>query len=362
MSIPVIELDQADSSKRGQAYGEAAGSAIRSLLELYKELFRKTTERSWSNIVSMLDSYISKTIAFAPDLVDEIHGIATGANLSFSDIFAINARSEILFDLQGSTQECSSLAVLPGATRNQSTLLGQNWDWNKDTESCQVILKIGRRENLPSLVTFTEAGQLSKIGMNSAGIGLVVNTLSADRSCAGIPWIFLSRRILESGRMAQAKAYLLGCSTGHSMNYLIAHEDGEAVDIETSCVENHIIAPTEPFMAHTNHYLRPCSGFTDNRVLLDNPSTHIRLHRMLKLLGQMSGRLDVAAVQDIFKDHENYPFSVCIHESDQLAPGQQAIKTCLSVVMDLSGKSIFYTRGNPCRNPVERLDLAGYFN
>jgi len=361
-SIPVIELDQPDSRKRGQAYGEAAGGIIKNTLGIYKELFHENTGYTWDKITSLLDPYIAKTKAFAPDLMDEIQGIATGANLLFKDIFALNARSEIMFDFNIYTDECSALVALPKSTGNNSTLLAQNWDWKKEIESCQVILKIRQREDIPSIVTFTEAGQLSKIGMNSAGIGLVVNNLSADRSCIGIPWIFISRKILESSRLTQAMGCLLGSPKGHSMNFLIAHEDGEAVDIETSCVENHVIFPKENFMAHTNHYIAPCSGFKDMKTGDYNPSTYIRLHRIEKLLSQIDGNVDVKAVQGIFKDHFDHPFSVCVHDSDEFSPAIQASKTCLSIVMDFSQKTIFYSRGNPCQNPVESLDLTEFLN
>ena len=356
-SIPVIELDQPDSRKRGQAYGETAKSNIKKLLEIYKELFIENTEFTWDKIVSMLDPYIAETEIFAPDLMNEIQGIATGANLSFKDIFALNSRSEILFDLNIYTEECSTLVALPGSTKNKSTILAQNWDWNKEIESCQVILKISQRENIPSIVTFTEAGQLSKIGMNGAGIGLVVNTLGADRSCAGIPWIFISRRILESNRLTQAMGYLLGSPKGHSMNFLMAHKDGEAVNVETSCIENHIIFPEKNFMAHTNHYIKHCTGFKDIKTSDYNPSTYIRLHRIKKLLNQMDGKIDIKVIQDILKDHFDNPFSVCLHNNDEFAPAAQASKTCLSIVMDLSQKTIFYTKGNPCQNKVELFEF-----
>jgi len=357
-SIPVIELDQPGYRKRGQAYGETAGSTIKKLLEIYKELFMKNTGFTWEEIGPLLDPYIAKTKAFAPDLMDEIQGIATGANLSFKDIFAINTRSESLFDLNIYTDECSAIVALPGSTKNKSTILAQNWDWNKEIESCQVILKIRQRENIPSIVTFTEAGQLSKIGMNGAGIGLVVNTLNADRSHVGIPWIFISRRILESSRMTQAMGRLLGSPKGHSMNFLIAHEDGEAVNIETSCIENHIIFPKENFIVHTNHYIQPCIGFKDIKNSNHNPSTYIRLHRIKKLLSQMDGKIEIKGIQNILKDHFDHPFSVCLHDSDEFAPITQASKTCLSIVMDLSQKTIFYTKGSPCQNPVESLDFT----
>lgn len=359
-SIPVIELDLSDPVKRGEIYGEAARGQIKMLLEIYKRIFAEHTEFTWDKIKSMLDPYVVKTNSFAPDLMEEVQGIAAGANLPFIDIFALNARSEIMYDLQIYTDECSALAALPGATRNNSTILAQNWDWDKEIESCQVILKLHQRENIPSIVTFTEAGQISKLGMNSAGIGLVVNTLSADRSRVGIPWIFLSRRVLESSRFTQAMGYILGSPKGHSMNFLIAHKDGEAVDIETSCVENHVIFPKDNVMAHTNHYIEHCKSFKDNKTCACNPSTFNRFNRLTKLLGQMNGNIDTQAVHEILKDHFDHPFSVCLHNSNDFFPAILTSKTCLSIVMDLSNNLLEYTKGNPCRNAVESFDLTTF--
>ena len=362
MAIPVIELDVNDPVIRGEIYGETARSSIKRLFEIYRDLYRESTGLTWDEIMSMLGPYFQSASKSAPHLMAEIQGIANGSGLTPAGVFALNARSEILFDLKIHSAECSSLAALPGATSDGSTLLGQNWDWNKDTESCQVILKIHRQGQIPPLVTFTEAGQVAKIGMNGAGLGLVVNTLSASKASADTPWIFTARRILESTDTESAVGLLMKHHKGHSMNFMIAHECGEAVDIETSCVENHILRPNRGFMVHTNHYLKPCREFFDNRIMDNNPSTQLRLHRIESLLEKKEGSIDAAYIKSVLMDHSDDPFSVCIHESDKIVSGMQAIKTCLSIVMDLSGKTIWYTCGSPCLNPLETLDLKAFFN
>jgi len=359
-SVPIIELKSADPKERGRLYGEAACNTIENTLKIYQDLFGATTGYSWEKIISLIDPYIGKVKVFAPDLIEEVKGIAEGANLSFKDIFAINARSEILFDLNIQVDECSSLAALPESTRNRSTLLAQNWDWHKAIEPCQVILKIAGRNNIPPFITFTEAGQLAKIGMNGSGVGLVVNNLNADQLQTGVPWIFVSRRILESTHLTQAMAYALSTPRAHSMNFLIAHADGEAVDIETSPVENHIIFPDGNTIAHTNHYLHPCLRFKDKESQDSNPSTYIRYHRIQKQLKSMDGNIDIESIQETLKDHFDRPFSVCVHDIQGFFPGLGTLKTCLSIVMDLSARRIFYTQGNPCQNQVETLDLTSF--
>ncbi|RTZ98461.1 MAG: hypothetical protein DSY89_09615 [Deltaproteobacteria bacterium] len=361
-SIPVIELDAANPAERGRIYGETTRAIIHQILGVYKALFGETSGCTWKKILLFLEPYAQKATAFAPDLVEEIDGIAQGAGLSFEEVFAINARSEILLDLGVRSNECSALAVLPEATCNQTTLLAQNWDWHDDILPCQVILKIGGNDVYPPMVTFTEAGQLAKIGMNGSGIGLTVNNLSPDRIRPGVPWILVSRRILTSTHFSQAMGYALSAPAAHPMNFLIAHRDGEAVDIETAPGENHIIFPDGNILSHTNHYLRPCLQFVDQASQDANSSTYIRQHRLQKRLKSMDGRIDVAGIREILKDHFDYPFSICAHNCLRILPDQLPASTGLSIVMDLAAGRIFYNPGNPCQNPVEQIDLAGFFD
>jgi isopenicillin-N N-acyltransferase-like protein len=356
--IPVIELNQANSKQRGQAYGEAARPRIENILAVYREIFQRITGETWDETVDRGAPFILKAKAFAPDLVEEIQGIAEGANRAFEDIFLLNARSEILFNPQVLAQECTTLAALPEVTKNGAMLLAQNWDWYKAVTNCQVILKIGQREGKPSLVTFTEAGQLAKIGMNAAGIGLVVNNLTSDQPRTGVPWIFLTRRILESAHLAQALGYVLNTGRAHSINFLIGHAAGEAVNLETSPVEAHVLWPENGICAHTNHYLVPGKDFRDLKPLRDpNPSTYLRCRRAQRGLAELKGEIDVQGIQNILKDHMDKPFSVCTHQNPTVEPMRQIV-TCLSIVMNLSRRQIHYTLGNPCRGEVETLEMG----
>jgi isopenicillin-N N-acyltransferase-like protein len=355
--IPVIELNQTDPKKRGQVYGEAARERIETIIAAYREIFHLITGETWEQTVVRGTPFIQKAKAFAPDLVEEIQGIAEGAGRAFEDIFLLNARSEILFNPDVLAQECTSLAALPEATKNNDMLLAQNWDWYKDVVNCQVILKIGRRDEKPAMMTFTEAGQLAKIGMNADGIGLVVNNLTSDQPRVGVPWIFLTRRILESSHLAQALGYVLNAARAHSLNFLIGFADGEAVDLETSPVEEHVLWPENGIFVHTNHYLEPGKNFRDIAPLLHpNLSTYLRFRRAQKGMLESAGGIDVDAIQNVLKDHMDKPFSVCAHQAPTVDPLQRIV-TNLSIVMNLTRRQIHYTPGNPCRGEVQTLNL-----
>jgi len=355
--IQIIELDKTDPRQRGQAYGEAARPRIEKIIAVYREIFHRITGETWQETVVRGAPFILKAKAFAPDLVEEIQGIADGADRAFEDIFLLNARSEILFNPQVLAQECTTMAALPEVTKNGDTLLAQNWDWYNEVKNCQVILKIGRREDKPALVTFTEAGQLAKIGMNAAGIGLVVNNLTSDQPRTGVPWIFLTRRILESSHLAQALGYVLNAGRAHSINFLIGYAPGEAVSLETSPVEAHVLWPENGVCVHTNHYLVPGQNFRDLKAQRDPYlSTYLRCRRAQKGLAELTGAIDVPGIQNILKDHMDKPFSVCMHQNPAVEPLRQIV-TCLSIVMNLSRRQIHYTLGNPCKGEVQTIEL-----
>jgi len=359
-SIPIIELNQQDSQKRGRIYGETARQQIHTILDAYRDIFHRITAETWEETIERGKPFISKADAFAPDLVAEIRGIAEGSDRSFEDIFLLNARSEILFNPQVLSQECTTVAALPESTKGCVMLLAQNWDWFKEVINCQVILKISGQGDTPSLITFTEAGQLAKIGMNSAGIGLVVNNLISNQPRTGVPWIFLTRRVLESSHFAQALGYVLNTPRAHSINFLMATAEGEAINLETSPVEEHVLWPENGLLAHTNHYLQPGMKFRDLKPLRDPYlSTYLRLHRARKAMATLNGDIGIKEIRHVLTDHLDRPFSICAHENPAVEPLQRVV-TCLSIIMNLSRKQIHYHLGNPCRGEVNTLELASF--
>ena len=355
--IPIIELDQSDPRQRGLAYGESARTLIHRVLEVYRDIFHHITAETWQENVERGRPFFSQAENFAPDLVEEIRGIAEGCNRPVEDILLLNTRSEILYNPQVLSLECTSLAALPETTAGGEMLLAQNWDWYKAVLDCQVILKIAARENTTALITFAEAGHLAKIGMNSAGIGLVVNNLISDQPRIGVPWIFITRRVLESTHFAHALGYVLNTPRAHSINYLIGTAAGEAANLETSPVEDHILWPENGILAHSNHYLQPGVRFRDlNPLRTPYLSTYLRLRRVQKEMAGLNGKIDAQNLRRVLADHMDHPFSVCAHENPAV-PQPLHVTTCLSVIMNLSKKKIQYCHGNPCQGDFYTLDF-----
>ena len=154
--------------------------------------------------------YVEPIRAYDNAILEEIEGVAAGADLPFEEVLALNCRSEIMYSLS-SLAECTSSGLLPQVTSTGHTYVGQNWDWAPDTKD-RLILLVVRQEPRPTVVLVDEAGMIGRMGLNSAGIALASNTLIAERAQIGVPYNVLLRGILNSSTLADAIGALVARS------------------------------------------------------------------------------------------------------------------------------------------------------
>ena len=137
---------------------------------------------------------------------------------------------------------------------------------------------------------------------------------------------------------------------GCSANYLIAHADGEIIDIEATPNDYDYIY-NNGTIAHTNHFLSGRLQIRDVGKALW-PDSITRLLRMNRLLGRTSGEADVESIKAMLRDHFGYPSSICRHPNEQAHELEQ-IETAASVIIDLSERKMYATEGPPCQQRYE---------
>ena len=120
------------------------------------------------------------------------------------DILTLNCRSEITFQ-SGSTNTdgCTTVSVTPERAEHGDTLLCQTWDWKMALRECVLLLQV-KKPGKPEIITLVEAGTLAKMGMNSAGVGILLNALASDCKAEGVPLLLALRGILEDVYKRQA--------------------------------------------------------------------------------------------------------------------------------------------------------------
>ena len=117
-SLPVVEI-AGGPRERGRQYGEQARERIHRALAYYAEAFAHSSGLAWPQVTQRAARWVEPSKAFAPDLVEEMEGIADGAGVEFLDIVALNARGEIIYDTTFNSMEpdgCTSFALMEQAS------------------------------------------------------------------------------------------------------------------------------------------------------------------------------------------------------------------------------------------------------
>ena len=234
-TTPVIEISSPDPRQRGRQYGEQARDAIERSIDFYAGSFERTAGLPWERVLESAPRWNPLIETYLPGILDEVAGIAEGANRQVAEILALNGRGELSggnpFD---DADECSSFALLPEATGDGHTYAGQNWDWRERTRDTVVVLRIVQGDK-PTIVMQTEAGQVGRQGANSAGIALNANGLGGRfGSGLGVPQPYIRRKILDASGFDDALEAVFSASQVICTNLLLTHQAGFAIDVETT--------------------------------------------------------------------------------------------------------------------------------
>jgi isopenicillin-N N-acyltransferase-like protein len=359
--------------QRGRQYGEQAAERIGRSLSAYTGVFLHYAGWDWPTVLEQARRFEAPIAAYDQRYLDEIAGIAQGAGVAYEAVLALNVRTEMMFSAGARLQargrkavECSSFAVLPGASASGHTIVGQNWDWLVHCAGTVVVVE-ARADDGPRYVTVVEAGLLAKTGLNSAGIGLATNGLVTDLDvgAAGVPYHVILRAILDARTIGDALAAIERKPRACSANYLICDDRGSAIDVEAApggASRVRRIASGGGILVHTNHFLSPIPGARDiSSVAMPNTDSHFRHVRLRDTLAGLHGSLSPQVLERLLGDHANHPFSVCCHPSTAMGPHER-VATVASVIMDLDARRMWLADGHPCTAPYRDVGSAAFLS
>ena len=93
-NFPLIEIS-GPPMERGFQYGEQAKDKINFSIELYSKSLRDLGLKK-DEILNLAKDFLPSIKDWAPDLIDEMRGIAKGASITLEEVILINSRTEIL--------------------------------------------------------------------------------------------------------------------------------------------------------------------------------------------------------------------------------------------------------------------------
>lgn len=337
--------------ERGKQYGRQAGKQIATGIDIYRDAFA-TAGIDWPAAMRLASNFTAKIAAYDMAFMQEIQGIAAGSEQSVEAIVALNARTEVIFwhdnekQRQSTTavniqEGCTALAALPAVTADGHLLHAQNWDWNPRCEASSIVLKITSEEG-PDILTFVEAGQLARHGMNSAGIGLTVNGLQCNLDCGhiGIPNPLIRRRLLSSPTLAGALGTVLNADISFSHNLMLSHKEGAVISLEATPEETFWLYPQEGIMSHANHFKCPVARTKLTDIgLLRCPESLYRDSRVREHLMAERGAINIATVKTALADTFGTPDAVL--RMPKARPGGNISATVATEIMDTTAGSLW---------------------
>jgi isopenicillin-N N-acyltransferase-like protein len=316
--FPLIDLS-GSPRERGLQHGKAAPDRIKRGIGMYAETLLKNGV-DWRELERRAEAMVPAIEKFDAAYVEEMRGIAQGANQPFAGIVLMNARTEMVVAARKQHVEkhfpdgCTAALALPEASADGVLLHGQNWDWRADCAETGVVLRI-RREDGPDILTFTEAGGLARSGLNSAGIGLTANALECDRDYQrgpGVPLPFVRRKVLESAYLANAVHTIFATPKLGSNHMAVSHCGGQAFGFECAPDETFWIAPDRGLYVHANHWIAdPARAKVKDTGLAETPCSIYRDRRVREQLAPKRGKLTLEDFREAFFDDYASPWSVC---------------------------------------------------
>ncbi|HBL47379.1 MAG TPA: peptidase C45, partial [Planctomycetaceae bacterium] len=164
----------------GRQIGEAAREEIAAFCELALDRLREMLDVSSQQARAHAEHCLSYAEQYSSDSVAELRGIAEAADLPFWKIMLLQIRNQFTPDADAG---CTSLSLPPTSTRGP--IVAQNWDNDPALDPFTIVLT-RRPVGKPALMTVTQAGLISYVGFNDAGIGACLNSLPAPSRSTGV--------------------------------------------------------------------------------------------------------------------------------------------------------------------------------
>jgi isopenicillin-N N-acyltransferase-like protein len=308
----------------------------------------------WEEMLRQSQQYLAHSRAVYPQYVEEVEGVAEGADLPLEDLF-LGLCEELWepaawkghpptgawsgLDAARKPRGCTDFAARGRAVVDGSTLLAHTNDLQPETEQDLILLKVQAGDE-PEFLGISAGGLGYSAGFNAAGISLTGNQVSCNDIRPGVPRLLVVRAILAARRLEEAMDACLLPQRASSYNNVIADAHGEVYSMEGSATACAPIYIEEDILAHANHYVSPAMTHYEADPS-DIGGSVIRHNRAMRLLRDNYGQLSPELFQGLLSDHQNYPGSICKH-------GLETV-TVFSLIINLDERKAWIGRGRPCK-------------
>ena len=286
----------ADHVQRGAQRGRELRTGIESAIAGYRRYFEFLSIAE-ADVRAAAASSHARLQAWSPEAAEEVAAVAEGAQVPVDELMEVIARTEIMTLAPTSATECSTVSF----TRPGSSLAAQNWDWAADFSTLWHINDVGAVPGQQRHVGIAEYGMLGKIGLNEAGVGVLLNILKHEGDGAGgVPIHMILERVLSTATTLDEALEIIHSAPTTSSSIITVVTADEVVQVEIANAQKRERraggASTSPgsesgFLLHTNHFLHPdlVPGSLELNATSTSRARHAHLERRLEEYSARAG-------------------------------------------------------------------------
>lgn len=260
--LPVIEL-RGTPRERGRIHGETLRENIREVDSYHDRFLAAYFGVNPSEYIhDFLDraNFLPAIKAHAPELLEEVEGLAEGAGLTFAKALHMQLIDEewaygFYHHRPVEQNKCTSAGIRNGG--GIPTVAGQNMDVPAYIDGHQVLFRIEEQAETPESYIFSYAGLIGLNGLNRSSLGICCNTLNQlEPSMTGLPVAFLVRTVLQKRTFEGASAFIRSVPHASGQNYILsAPSEVGAFECSANKVVEFRPEPQGARVFHTNHAL-----------------------------------------------------------------------------------------------------------
>lgn len=334
--------------ERGVVLGTMQKDSIHAhLSSIYDHFSRGEKLASLKRKIScFLTPYIKLATENELNSIDEVKGLAKGANISLRDAFLLQYKREALSILSSPQPspilpECS---VFSSLIDSHESMLAQTIDLGTDTHfsfSCIVREKLNKN----TVLQYSQPGQLGYLGMSSAGICICISVVSLQFWQPGVSISLIVRALLDMSDLDECVSFIKKIKRS-SARALTLMQNNTTLHVEFTTTEVRIVK--EQYPVHTNHFLH--SDFQKynpsyNRFMTYSRKDYIKHHISCKK------GLTIKCIKKILQAHQ--PESLICFHKDQLG----FVYTAAAVIMLPLAGVMKVVMGYPCQEKFETYSL-----
>ena len=342
--LPRIEL-RGEPFEIGKQFGQLARERVLLHLLNQKVLMASLRPQDPEWWRARVRDYLPPYEEMAPYFVEEMEGLARGADITFDEALLINVRDELLASLKAAPiEQCTSFGCSGTVTLSGQPILGQTKDTAAISKDLYVVTAMYQKGR-PDLLQLAYAGEFGVFGLSSSGMATFGNSLYVEGQGQGRIPVSLARRLtLKADNIDDVLALVEKHGKMTPGNALVGDRTGRVVCIETTDHGSGMVEARNGILAHANHIVTP--GLQRYETYAE-PERSASVRRQTRLTDQLEaerGRLTPVLAMRALVDHTNYPYSICRHQS---SPGD--ICTTAAIVVEPTLGALHVVRGQPCQ-------------